>query len=306
MKTNRVAAFSLAALLSLASSQAFAADLTTVQQAAIRQEVLQAMHGMLAAEERLDAAAVWAYHADVPDYLWADIDGQLYDFAGTKKNWADYYAGCAKLKFITKREEVMVLGPDLAFYLWHGSAEVTGKDGAVSRGDPWTARYLLRRIGGAWKMVGGQESSSPAQPVTPPVSTVAPAPSDTSHAILSMLDDYFAAVNARDPAKFLGFFAPNEDLTVFEDKELRPSRREFAAFVDGFFKDVSQIQASWEQRTVHELAPNAAVVTGTFKVEAKDAKGAPIAFRNAFTFVLVKPADRWLVKHVHESSLLPP
>jgi uncharacterized protein (TIGR02246 family) len=295
----------LTAAVVLAACSAFAAPLSQEKQAAIRQEVLQTLHGMLAAEERLDAAAVWAYHADVPDYLWADIDGQLYDFAGTKKDWADYYAGCAKLKFTTKREEVMVLGPDLAFYLWHGSADVTGKDGAVSRGDPWTARYLCRRIGGAWKIVGGQESSLPPQPVTP-AGSPANASTDLTASVLRMLDDYFAAVNARDPARFLTFFAENEDVTVFEDKDLRPSRKEFAAFVDGFFKDVSKIQASWEQRSVHELAPNAAVVTGIFKVEAKDAKSAPLAFRNAFTFVLVKPGDRWLVKHVHESSLLPP
>jgi len=66
---------------------------------------------------------------------------------------------------------------------------------------------------------------------------------------------------------------------------------------------VSQIEATWEQRTVNELAPNVAVVTGTFKVDAKDTKGAPMVFRNAFTFVLVKQGERWLVKHVHESSL---
>ena len=122
-----------------------------------------------------------------------------------------------------------------------------------------------------------------------------------------MLDDYFAAVNARDPVKFLGFFVDTEDLTVFEDKDRSLSRQEFAAFVDGFFKGVSWIQATWESRTVYPLAPNAAVVTGAFKVVANDTKGAPLAVHNAFTFVLVKLDDRWLVKHVHESSLdLPP
>ncbi len=131
----------------------------------------------------------------------------------------------------------------------------------------------------------------------------AAAATNTNASVLRMLDDYLAAVNARDPARFLEFFEPTEDLTVFEDKDLRLSRKEFVAFVNGFFKDVSQIQATWEQRAVHELAPNVAVVTGTFKVGGKDAKGAPMAFRNAFTFVLVKPGERWLVKHVHESTL---
>lgn len=207
MKKPSAISLVFAALLGLAAGSTVAADLSATRQAALRQEVLQAMHGMLAAEERLDAAAVWAYHADVPDYLWADIDGQLYDFAGTKKDWADFYAGCAKLKFTTKREEVMVLGPDLAFYLWHGSADVTGKDGAVSRGDPWTARYLLRRIGGAWKMVGGQESSPPAQPVTPPVGMAAPAMSaaEARAALESYILEFW---NKHDAAALARAFSP--------------------------------------------------------------------------------------------------
>lgn len=195
-----------------------------------------------------------------------------------------------------------MLGPDTAFYLWHGAADITGKAGAVSRVNPWTARYLCRRIGGTWKIVGGQESSAPPQPVKSAASPEG-ATTDTTRAVLRMLDDYFAAVNAHDPAKFPGFFVDPEDLTAFEDEDLRLSRKKLVAFEDGFFKDVSQIQATWEQRTVHELAPSGAVVTGTFKVDAKDARGAPMAFRNACAFVLVKQERRWLVKHVHESSL---
>lgn len=57
---------SLAVLLGLAANSAFAADLTATQQATIKHEVIQMLHGMLAAEERLDADAVWACHADVP------------------------------------------------------------------------------------------------------------------------------------------------------------------------------------------------------------------------------------------------
>jgi uncharacterized protein (TIGR02246 family) len=121
--------------------------------------------------------------------------------------------------------------------------------------------------------------------------------------ILARLDDYFTAVNAKAAERFMGFFTPGEDLTVIEDKDLRLSRQEFRAFVDGFFKEVSEIQAVWEKRTVHPLAPGVAVVTGSFKVTGKDSKGAPMAFRSAFTFVLLKHQDEWRVKHVHESSL---
>jgi hypothetical protein len=115
----------LAALLGLSAESAFAAGLTEKQQAAIRREVIATVQGMFAAEERLDSAAAWARHADVPGYWWADIDGQLYNNAGAKKAWTDHIANCTRLKSTTGREEVMVLGPDLAFYLWHGAVEAT-------------------------------------------------------------------------------------------------------------------------------------------------------------------------------------
>lgn len=132
-----------------------------------------------------------------------------------------------------------------------------------------------------------------AKPKTPEVGPV----------ILTTLDDYFAAVNARDPQKFLTFFVAGEDLTVIEDKDLRLSRKAFVEFVEGFFKEISEIRATWETREVHPLSPGSAVVTGVFKVTGKDAKAAPMAFRSAFTFVLVKQGGAWRVKHVHESSL---
>jgi hypothetical protein len=157
----------VAALLGLTIGTAFAADLTQAQQATIKQEVIATFQGLLAAEERLDGDAVWAYHADVPGYWWADIDGKFYNFAGTKKMWADYYVPLAKLKFTTKQNEVMVLGPDTAYYLWHGAADSIEKNGTVTHVDRWTARYLFRRIGSAWKIVGGQESSLPPQTVPP-------------------------------------------------------------------------------------------------------------------------------------------
>lgn len=122
-------------------------------------------------------------------------------------------------------------------------------------------------------------------------------------AILTTLDNYFVAVNEQNPKKFLTFFVPTEDLTVIEDKDIRESRKAFVEFIDGFFKEVSEIKATWEARNVHPLSPEIAVVTGIFRVVAKDSKKEPMVFRNAFTFVLVKKSERWLVKHVHESTL---
>ncbi len=150
----------LAALLGLAAATALATD-----ESAIRTEVIQTIQRMIAAAERLDPVATWAVHADVPGYRWVDTAGTTYDFADTKKAWADYLAGSAKLKYTTLHEEVLVLAPDLAFYTWTGSADVTPKDGPRTRHEQWTARYLCRYSDGAWKIIGGQESSAPGKVV---------------------------------------------------------------------------------------------------------------------------------------------
>ncbi len=150
----------LAALLGLAAGAALAADNTN-----IRTQVIQTMQDMIAAEERLDAAAVWAVHADVPGYRWIAPGGTVYDFAGTKKAWTDYLTGSTHLKYTTAMEDVLVLAPDLAFYTWTGSADVTPKKGPRTRHEQWTARYLCRRIDGAWRIIGGQESSAPGKVV---------------------------------------------------------------------------------------------------------------------------------------------
>ncbi len=136
--------------------------------AAIRREVLQSVRGMITAKERLDAAAAWASHADLPGYLWTDIDGAIHPFVDTQRIWADFLPGCAQLKYTTKREEVEVLSPDAALFLWHGAATITAKEGKTTQHDAWTACYLCRRIKGEWKIVGGQESSAPPPAVAPP------------------------------------------------------------------------------------------------------------------------------------------
>ncbi|MBK8476574.1 MAG: DUF4440 domain-containing protein [Opitutaceae bacterium] len=136
--------------------------------AAVRREVLETVQGMIAAKERLDATASWARHADVPDYLWTNIDGTLHSFTETRKIWTDFLAGCVQLKYTTKREEVEVLGPDTALSLWHGATTITTTDGKTTQHDSWTACYLYRRIAGEWRIVGGQESSAPPPTAAPP------------------------------------------------------------------------------------------------------------------------------------------
>jgi uncharacterized protein (TIGR02246 family) len=123
-------------------------------------------------------------------------------------------------------------------------------------------------------------------------------------AVLQTLEEYFAVIARRDVKRFLSFFVDTEDMTVIEDKEIRPSRKAFEEFAVGFFKDIVEISVTWEERRVFPLSNEVAVATGIFRISAKMTSGDTAVIRNAFTFVFVKKGDRWQIKHVHESSML--
>ena len=166
MKTCRVL---LAALFGFTARAAIAADLTERQQAAIRQEVDHAMKGFIAGCERIDVGSTLKFEADVPEFRFADTDGQLYDYPAFKKNLTTLFAGSSAQKIITQRQEIAVLGIDAALVEWHGALELVLKDGAVLRADPYNASFLFRRMDGAWKIVYQHESGPPPQPVPPAV-----------------------------------------------------------------------------------------------------------------------------------------
>jgi len=144
--------------------------------AAIRQEVSQALKDYFAVCEHLDLAAQLGFHADVPEFRFADIDGKEYDYAGFRKLVTDLFAGLSTLKCTAQNQEILVLSPDAALVIWHGVLAFTQKDGSALRWDDYNGTFLFRRIGGAWKIAYQHESGLPPQPVAPQPAKPAPAP----------------------------------------------------------------------------------------------------------------------------------
>lgn len=116
------------------------------------------------------------------------------------------------------------------------------------------------------------------------------------------LEGFFKAVEEREIEKFLSFFAPGDDLTVFEDKELN-NWESFVAYAEAFFKGIAELKFDLERCAVDPTGPGVAVATGVFKGTGKTTSGENLVLRNAYTWVLIKRGDRWRIKHVHESSL---
>jgi ketosteroid isomerase-like protein len=142
-------------------------DRPKVDEAAIKQEVAQALQGFIVACDRIDLDGTLGFEADVPEFRYADTDGQLYEYPAFKKLLAETFAGSVAQKVLTQRQEISVFGPDAALVAWHGSVELTQKDGTVVRSDPYNATFLFKRLGGTWRIVYQHESGLPPQPVKP-------------------------------------------------------------------------------------------------------------------------------------------
>lgn len=165
MKTRFLASAALATALAFTGCAKKGAPLTEAQQATIRAEVLQAVKPMFTAFEKVDASTVLKVSLDGPDFELLMPDGKAFTFAGFKKDGSEFFASLSGQKLVPQKEKVIVLAPDAALYLWQGRYDMTQKDGAVLRSDPYAITYLYRKVEGKWMFVYGHESGLPHQPV---------------------------------------------------------------------------------------------------------------------------------------------
>lgn len=78
---------------------------------------------------------------------------------------------------------------------------------------------------------------------------------------------------------------------------------QFRDFAETFFAEVAEVSFDLEKCAVDVIGANVAVTTGVFRAAGKATAGDPLAFRTAFTVVVVEHDDGWRIRHVHESSL---
>ena len=137
--------------------------LSASRQAEIRAEISQVADNFLAALEHVDANAAMAFLADVPEFRHADNEGHLMDYAGQRRGMNGFFAVATSQKTSTKRQEVVVLGPDSALYIWQGSVTVNLKNGAQLASPTFVVNALFKRIDGTWKVLYWQESGTLTQ-----------------------------------------------------------------------------------------------------------------------------------------------
>jgi ketosteroid isomerase-like protein len=149
------------------------ADPPTADAAAIKAEVGVTLDAFKNAIEKVDLSATLALAADVPDFRYVMADGAVTDFAGWKQGHTEYFATVTAHRFVPQSQDIAVLGPDAALVTWTGVMEIVPKEGAVQRVDPFSASFVFKRLGGAWKLVAQHESGPPAKAVATAVTPVA-------------------------------------------------------------------------------------------------------------------------------------
>ena len=134
------------------------AAMTPKQQETVRAEVSRAVKSFIAACEQVDVARALAFEADVPEFLYADADGSMYEYPGFRELVTRSFAASSSQKVITRREKILVLAPDLVLYAWNGALEMTPKGGTTVHVEPYSLTLLMRKVAGAWRITYQHES----------------------------------------------------------------------------------------------------------------------------------------------------
>jgi ketosteroid isomerase-like protein len=289
MKTSLIASLSLAALLGLYADNVFASEnrtkpqkeIAVLDEAKIKAEVTKTMADFISAIEKVDLAGVLSFTADVPEFCYADPEGNLQDHAAYKQGHAEWFAQCSAQRILAKSQEISVLGPDAALVKFHGAYEAILTDGSVLRVEPTNVALVFKRIGGAWKFVYQHESGPPPQPVHA---------SDEEAAIRRADTELVAAANAHDVDRWMKCFAP-------EAKMMPPNEPPIVG-AEAIRKVAVEMMAIPEFAVVHRLekvevsrSGDMGWVSYSFELTVRDANGRPVTQKGKDISLYRKASD---------------
>lgn len=112
-------------------------------------------------------------------------------------------------------------------------------------------------------------------------------------------DAFIASFNRMDASVFIDQIATNEAFA--ETGALYPSRDSIIATVRGFVAGIRSLEVGWDQVHVTVLAPDAAVITGTFHESFVDKAGKATKLHGAWTGVYQRRDGKWGIVQGHES-----
>jgi hypothetical protein len=137
------------------------AHLSSTERKKIEKELREAIDTLIVGCETLDMDLAFGIFADSPDFLMMGTDGSLCDHRTYLDNNINYLMACSNFELTTRREEIRVLGRDVAIFSWAYGAKATLKTGERDIVENAGATFVFGKVDGEWKVVYYHESSSP-------------------------------------------------------------------------------------------------------------------------------------------------
>ncbi len=162
-RPTRIPVLRLAGLCAAFVPLVQAAPAPAATDAGIARDAVAVVHAVGEASQRLDIDAALKDVWGDPRALLVVSEGHPMPVAEFREEMRGFYASMAAMKFTTLGEEVRVLGSDLVLDAWTYRVEGAAKSGGRFVIETETATFLVRRIGGAWKIIFFQEAASPMQ-----------------------------------------------------------------------------------------------------------------------------------------------
>jgi hypothetical protein len=135
--------------------------LSSSEKEKIENELREAINTLIAGCEALDMELAFGVFSDSPDFLMMGTGGSLCDYQTYLNNNINYLTTCANFKLTTLKEEIRILGCDIAIFSWAYRAEATLKTGEQDIVENAGATFVFSKVSGEWKVVYYHESSSP-------------------------------------------------------------------------------------------------------------------------------------------------
>jgi len=111
------------------------------------------------------------------------------------------------------------------------------------------------------------------------------------------------------PARMMSLYPTSGGVVSAAGGRVTTSRDTLAANVRAFWENVGRNMREprwvWESMRVDVLAPNAAIMTATYRVEHRTPAGQPHVIGGAWTAAFERRAGRWVIVHEHLSDVPP-
>jgi ketosteroid isomerase-like protein len=117
-----------------------------------------------------------------------------------------------------------------------------------------------------------------------------------------MQDAFQASITNLDVDAYLGFLAPPVEFRFARDGVLVRGIHDEVRHQFGL---VDSLSCEWPDRTVTVLSRQVAAVTTTYRCEGRNKDGATWAGGGAWTNVIQRRLDQWVIVEAHESHLPP-